>query len=190
VSSAASAMGPAASAMEATARTAGETAAAGVEAATAESASGTAAEAPSAEPTAVNRAAETAATYAMCVSTERGRATASCMARTIARSEMMVTAAAVTIAVPDVWSSERKAWGVEPPPERIVENSVARDKCISGKPGIPVPSIAIPAARSPATSARVRPSRIDISVRQIRGPQASPPIEVVHVGFLVEFPRL
>jgi hypothetical protein len=98
--------------------------------------------------------AETAATNAIRVSSEPGRTTAGWVAGTVARSEMMVTAAAVTavtaitaitIAEPVVRSSEGKAWGVEAPAEGIVENSVVRDKCIGVEPRVPIPSVAIPA---------------------------------------------
>ena len=131
----------------------------------AEAASAT--EASSAETSAPARAGETAAAHAMRVSNEPGRA-ASGVVRPVARSEMVVKAASrETIAIPEEGSSENEPWRVEAPAKRVVEDSVAGDKRVGIVEGIPIPSVAIPAAGRPTASARVRSGRIDVRLRQV-----------------------
>src|ERR1035438_5164453 len=106
----------------------------------------------------------------------------------VAGSDGLGMIAAVPVA--KVRSSKREPGRVEAPPERIEEDSVAGDKCIRIKPGVPIPSVAIPDGRSKAACARVSPRRIHVGFGQIRGPQASPPVEIVRVRGLVELLRL
>ncbi len=96
------------------------------------------------------------------------------------------TVSVSTVSVSKVRSSKRQPWGVEPPTERVEENTVVRDERISVKPRVPIPSITGPEAGRIAGASPVRPGRINICLRQIRCPQARPPVEIVHVRLLVE----
>jgi hypothetical protein len=74
-------------------------------------------------------------TDAMRVPYEPGRAVATGrIVRPVAWSEMVTIAASrETVAVAKEGSSEHEPWRVEAPSERIVKNSVARNKCIGVK---------------------------------------------------------
>jgi hypothetical protein len=100
-----------------------------------------------------------------------------------------VSAIAVpTVSVSKVRSSKREPRGVKAPTEGVEENTIVRDERISVKLRVPIPSITGPEARRISGASRVRAGRINVSLRQIRCPQACPPVEIVHVRFLVEFP--
>jgi hypothetical protein len=114
----------------------------------------------------------------------------------IAYATVTVAAVAVptvsvpTVSVSKVRSAKREPRRVEAPTKRVEENTIVRDERISVKPRVPIPSITGPEARRIAGASGVRAGLIDIGLRKVRRPQAGPPLEIVHVRFLVEFPLL
>src|SRR5579863_5654025 len=113
----------------------------------------------------------------------------------VARTEMMVvkTATAITVtavAESEIRRSKREPWGVKTPAEWIEENSVVRDKCVSVKRRIPIPTVAIPDGRREATRVGVSLGCIHIRFRQIGGTQTGPPVKIVGGRRFVEFLRL
>ena len=154
------------------------------------------AESAAAEATAAGKATH-AATNAVRVPDRSSRRPAgvSGVARLVARSEVMgIAAPSVTVAsitetpiAEAAESSKRHPRGVEAPAERVEKDAVVRNEGISAIRRIPIPSIAVPHARRRAAWAGIRPGRIHIGFRQIRGPQAGPPVEIVGVRILVEF---
>ena len=126
-------------------------------------------------------------------------ATAGAVARMVPRSEItMVADTTVPIAtvsvspvtVAKIRSSKCEPWGVEAPAERVEEDAIVGDERISVKPRVPIPSVTGPEARRPARASRVRAGRINIRLRQIRRPQAGPPVEIVRIRLFVKLPFL
>src|SRR5579859_553631 len=67
---------------------------------------------------------------------------------------------------------------IEAPPERVIEEPLARQERESGEPWVPVPSRTPPARSIPAIHV-VQPCRIDVRLRQVLRPQAAPAVQVV-----------
>src|SRR5579863_6286463 len=101
------------------------------------------------------------------------------------RRRSVVDERSISAAIETEGSVADKPRRVEAPPERIVEESVARDESIGAIPGIPVPAVA-----PESWTANISASRTDVRFRQVRRTQATPVIEIAFELLFIEAMRL